>query len=215
MFYCTSRARLPALVRRGATGVLLWRTLADARRICDADEVILVVEHKDTGLRNLRWAPCAYLERVLPEEFQNAAPYLPPREVLAAGGVVLRAGVVPWEILQIRRHGQWDLPKGKCDGGESLRACALREVREETGANDLALGRCLGATVHGYPQGKSYRVKRTYWYEMHSACEVFSPQAEEGITAVEWVRWDPAKTRLAYQTLRHLSGTLAERLSAR
>ncbi len=37
------------------------------------------------------------------------------------------------EILMIFRRGKWDLPKGKLDKGESLEACALREVEEETG----------------------------------------------------------------------------------
>ena len=31
------------------------------------------------------------------------------------------------------RRGKWDSPKGKLDAGETIEACAVREVMEETG----------------------------------------------------------------------------------
>ena len=41
------------------------------------------------------------------------------------------------EVLLIYRRGKWDLPKGKLDEGEDLEACALREIKEETGLQQL------------------------------------------------------------------------------
>jgi len=54
----------------------------------------------------------------------------------AGGGVVMNERD---EVLMIFRRGKWDLPKGKCDDGEEIDACALREVSEETGLHQLKL----------------------------------------------------------------------------
>ena len=54
----------------------------------------------------------------------------------AAGGLISNpAG----EVLLMFRRGKWDLPKGKLDEGETLEACALREVQEETGLHNIYL----------------------------------------------------------------------------
>ena len=52
------------------------------------------------------------------------------RTIKAAGGLVLNDKN---EVLLIYRRNKWDLPKGKVDEEEKLRAAALREVGEETG----------------------------------------------------------------------------------
>jgi 8-oxo-(d)GTP phosphatase len=70
-----------------------------------------------------------------------------PGEITAAGAVVwrLRDGVVEVALVYRSRYGDWTLPKGKLDAGESVRVAAHREVREETGAR-VALGRFLDRT---------------------------------------------------------------------
>jgi 8-oxo-dGTP diphosphatase len=52
-------------------------------------------------------------------------------EIVAAGGVVVRDGLVA--LVHRPEYDDWTLPKGKLDGGESFQAAALREVWEETG----------------------------------------------------------------------------------
>lgn len=54
---------------------------------------------------------------------------------------IIAAGVVLWheaKVLLIRRgqdpgKGEWSIPGGRQKTGETVRACALRELREETG----------------------------------------------------------------------------------
>jgi 8-oxo-dGTP diphosphatase len=55
--------------------------------------------------------------------------------IRAAGGVVWRAGSHGPVLALVHRphHGEWRLPKGKLEKGESWEEAALREVREETG----------------------------------------------------------------------------------
>jgi 8-oxo-dGTP diphosphatase len=52
-------------------------------------------------------------------------------EVRAAGGVVMRDGLVA--VVHRPRYDDWSLPKGKLDSGETFEEAALREVEEETG----------------------------------------------------------------------------------
>ena len=59
-----------------------------------------------------------------------------PAPDLAAGAVVTREHALRGTevvIVHRKRYDDWTLPKGKLDVGESLPACAVREVQEETG----------------------------------------------------------------------------------
>ena len=62
------------------------------------------------------------------------------REEQSAGGVVLLGNAI---LLLRKYNGDWVLPKGKIESGESHEEAALREVKEETGvkANIEILGR--------------------------------------------------------------------------
>ena len=69
------------------------------------------------------------------------------KKIIAAGGLVLNEKN---ELLMIFRRNKWDLPKGKLDEGESIEACALREVKEETGLQKLKLEKFIDITFHDY-----------------------------------------------------------------
>ncbi|MFN4284344.1 MAG: NUDIX hydrolase [Lacibacter sp.] len=105
--------------------------------------------------------------------------------VTAAGGVVQNeAGAV----LLIYRRGHWDLPKGKVDAGESLESCALREVKEETGLQQVLLVRPLTVTYHTYNEFGKHMLKDTHWFLMQAAgSQQVVPQTEEDIEEVRWV----------------------------
>jgi 8-oxo-dGTP diphosphatase len=54
--------------------------------------------------------------------------------ILAAGGIVVRGNTRPTvAIVQLRKDGDWVLPKGKLNRGEDAVTAAEREVCEETG----------------------------------------------------------------------------------
>jgi 8-oxo-dGTP pyrophosphatase MutT (NUDIX family) len=108
--------------------------------------------------------------------------------VKAAGGLVVNeAG----ELLFIFRRGKWDLPKGKLDDDESLETCAVREVQEETGLQQVHLQKHLVTTYHTYDESGHHILKETYWYLLSaSKNEPLIPQTIEQITQIEWA--DPA-----------------------
>lgn len=103
----------------------------------------------------------------------------------AAGGMVFNP---KGELLMMQRRGQWDMPKGKLDEGETVEACALREVEEETGISNLKLCGKLHTTYHTYPfQGKIV-LKPSHWFRMEcTGTEDLVPQTEEDITELRWV----------------------------
>lgn len=107
--------------------------------------------------------------------------------IQAGGGLVLNSQN---EMLFIFRRGSWDLPKGKLDDGETIEACALREVEEETGVSNLILQDFLGITHHSYfdPYLKEEVIKESHWYTMLvKGVPALIPQTEEDITDIKWV----------------------------
>ena len=105
--------------------------------------------------------------------------------VIAAGGLVLNEKK---KILMIFRRGKWDLPKGKLDKGETLEECAVREVEEETGLQQVKLLSPLVITYHTYHEGARFILKESHWYNMKvSGEQKLVPQTEEGIHEIKWV----------------------------
>jgi 8-oxo-dGTP pyrophosphatase MutT (NUDIX family) len=108
--------------------------------------------------------------------------------IIAAGGIVVNSNK---EILWIFRRGFWDLPKGKLDPNESIEACAIREVMEETGISNLVLGDLILTTNHQYHDTylNTEVEKTTYWYQMTTdTIQEGVPQTEEDIEAIAWVK---------------------------
>ena len=91
------------------------------------------------------------------------------------------------EVLLIFRRGKWDLPKGKLDEGETLAACAVREVQEETGLKTVQLNEFLLVTYHTYNDYGHSVLKESYWYRMSSSVtEILVPQTTEDIHDIKW-----------------------------
>ena len=57
--------------------------------------------------------------------------------ILSAGVVVVRRADDGWRVLLLRAYNYWDCPKGVVERGEEPLATAKREVREETGLEQL------------------------------------------------------------------------------
>ena len=107
------------------------------------------------------------------------------REINAGGGLVRNK---EGKYLLIFRRGVWDLPKGKQEPDEDIALTALREVREETGLQDLKQGPQICITHHTYILNGQKVLKHTYWYQMtDESPEDLVPQQEEDITGARWV----------------------------
>lgn len=105
--------------------------------------------------------------------------------VTAAGGIVFHPEK---GMLWIRRHGRWDLPKGKIDRNEKVERAAIREVEEETGIRKISIRAPLGTTHHAYREKNSLILKTSHWFVMETEKpdSKLIPQLNEGIMEVAW-----------------------------
>ena len=130
--------------------------------------------------------------------------------VRAAGGVVSRrdpGGDI--EVLLVYRAGSrrdWAFPKGKAEPGETDRACALREVWEETNLR-CELGPELPSVSY---LGRRGRTKILRYWAMTVVQGEAQPRNE--IAAVRWLPLDTAMSRLTYQRDRELLASFVVQL---
>ena len=109
--------------------------------------------------------------------------------IKAAGGLVKNA---KGNYLFIYRNKKWDLPKGKVEKGERMKAAGLREVEEECGVKIHQNNEKICKTYHVYSLGSRVVLKKTNWYAMTVKGEPkLIPQKEEGITKAVWL--DPTE----------------------
>jgi 8-oxo-dGTP pyrophosphatase MutT (NUDIX family) len=109
-------------------------------------------------------------------------------QMLAAGGLVLCGGYA----LLIRKHGKWDIPKGKLKEYEPLDQCAVREIAEETGLQPGLLSirapLCRSSYISyysGIPMNKTVS-----WYLLDYAgqlTDALTPDLTEDIDLCQWV----------------------------
>lgn len=112
----------------------------------------------------------------------------------AAGGIVRDKN---GHFLIIKRHGKYDLPKGKVEEYENLKDAALREVAEECGISHCTLIADEPLiSYHTYSIDGQRILKKTHWFPMTILDEAqeFKPQSEEGITEVFWVEKDKLRS---------------------
>jgi len=120
----------------------------------------------------------------------------PGRPILAGGAVVTRAHPVRGMevvIIHRKRYDDWTLPKGKVEAGESVPACAVREVHEETGVT-IRLSMPLDSIT--YEAGNAGIKKVDYWGGVVLNSVRRAPDAE--VDVVSWLPVRAALSRLTY-----------------
>ena len=125
------------------------------------------------------------------------------KEERSAGGVVYRMNGGRALYLLIRdSYKNWGFPKGHLEIDEPPELAALREVKEETGLDDLAL-RGEIETIDWYFRFRGRLIHKVcHFYLMESAAAATSPQREEGITACRWATMSDAMQAISYANAR-------------
>ncbi len=106
------------------------------------------------------------------------------KKIKAAGGLVFNEKN---EILFIRKNNWWGLPKGKLKKTEKRKVAAIREVIEETGANNLEIVEKLGKTITVKKENGIWKLKTCHWYHMTAPNQLLKPQIKEGINKAVWI----------------------------
>lgn len=152
-------------------------------------EVLSAVE----GLRKKKLEK-AYVYHPNHEEILNKFSNYVPRVVAAGGVVTNRKG----KVLFIYRNDKWDLPKGIIKKKENLEQCAIREVEEETGVQNLKIENFLRTTYHIFKRNGKLHLKEVHWYAMTTNFDgILVGEEKEGIIKVKWK--GPEKIRKALE----------------
>jgi 8-oxo-dGTP pyrophosphatase MutT (NUDIX family) len=132
----------------------------------------------------------------------------------SAGGVVYRLHQGGALFLLIKDSYQnWGFPKGHLESGERAEDAALREVREETGIDDLAMrGRI--ETIDWYFRFRGQLIHKVcHFYLMETSQAMTNPQHAEGITACRWVSFEDARAAISYANARKVLGLANEMIA--
>ena len=108
----------------------------------------------------------------------------------------------PRYLLIRDSYGNWGFPKGHLETGERPEDAALREVREETGLDHVRL-RAPIHTIDWYFRFRGRLIHKVCHFFLMEAEETTTrPQADEGITACRWERFDEAVVLVSYENAR-------------
>lgn len=100
--------------------------------------------------------------------------------ITVAAAVVERAGalLVTRRLEGTHLEGCWEFPGGKCEPGESIHECLVREIAEELGV-DVTPQATLLVTTHAYPDKT---------VELHFiACELSSDPVPQQGQQMQWI----------------------------
>lgn len=125
------------------------------------------------------------------------------REV-SAGGIVFRrdeSGATRWLLIK-DSYDNWGFPKGHLENGESPAAAAVRETAEETGLDDLILHGPIKVVDWHFRFKGRFIHKFCHFFLLESPRAEAAPQADEGITAVQWLPLEDALRELSYDNAR-------------
>ena len=100
-------------------------------------------------------------------------------EATSCGGVVIFRGKVLLLYKNFKnKYEGWVLPKGTVEDGEDYKDTAVREVREETGA-EASIIKYIDKTQYTFSIPDDVINKKVYWYLMMADSYYSKPQKEE------------------------------------
>lgn len=119
-------------------------------------------------------------------------------KVISAGGIVYKDNHL---LMLKKKNGDWVLPKGRIEDGETLEETAIREVKEETNI-DAKIVDYLGATTYSFSNfwtNYSLINKTVSWYLMKAKTFILIPLEEEGFVDARFISIDKVMSIARYK----------------
>ncbi len=120
-----------------------------------------------------------------------------------SGGIIFRKtpeGAV--QVLLIKdAKNRWTIPKGHVEPGEEPKATAEREIREETGLQEMKVYSWLGKVNFRYRRSHTLVLMTMHIYLTEGLGDTDKLQGEDWLTDMQWLPATEAVDKIAYDDI--------------